>query len=656
MKCLILVCLVGSVTCAQKNLETDDARFPTGAIARLGTTRWRPGQDVEALAITPDGKTLAAAGYREIGLWDFATGEKIKSFVDDRYPALLAFADNGGTLISVNAGLLRYRDVRSGKIRHEVALVNSKDKDPYGSITRDGKFLAYKVDEPGTVSVWDLAARKEMRRIKSATYEFGCIGISPDGRMLALGRGPIEIWDAVANRLLHSLKLPEPTYLARLGFAPDGTLVSSGSHRHGTRSWNLKTGTTRTEFGWMPPESREFAFSDDGKLLATVSRDDKGYRLRVWDLAADREIRSWFLKNWCINSLLFTPDGRTLISAGLEPLIRFWDVAANKEIKKFVGGEGSPQNIVVSNDGRWLTTSNWTDGVILWNVNWRKPAARFAEASWYGVSAFSPDATHVVYTHADYSVRLCETATGKEVRVFDRHEKGTGESDKRNKEVTALAFDAGGETLFLSYADLTLRVRRISDGKVLRDHALAAPARIGSTMLYHRFSRNSRVLFEAEGKRFFDTATGKVLSVAAEARHLGHIYCGFDLSRDGKALVAMNQDASLLIQDVAAVNKTRTISRESKKDDNFRNLSPLALSPSGGLLAVRSVDGRNVEIWDLASGKLRHIITDNPGGVTSLAFVSEDIVAIGYQDTTILLWDVRVAGKKTVGFTGDPCE
>jgi hypothetical protein len=60
--------------------------LPAGAVARLGTVRFRPADEVLALAISPDGKTLASAGWRDVALWELATGKKIARFRGDSDP------------------------------------------------------------------------------------------------------------------------------------------------------------------------------------------------------------------------------------------------------------------------------------------------------------------------------------------------------------------------------------------------------------------------------------------------------------------------------------------------------------------------------------------------------------------------------------------
>jgi hypothetical protein len=49
-------------------------------VLRLGTTRWRPHCEVYALAVSPDGKTLAVGAHWEISLWDLATGKQLRRF------------------------------------------------------------------------------------------------------------------------------------------------------------------------------------------------------------------------------------------------------------------------------------------------------------------------------------------------------------------------------------------------------------------------------------------------------------------------------------------------------------------------------------------------------------------------------------------------
>ncbi len=293
--------------------------------------------EISALAVSPDGKILASASYEGIDLCELATGKWISRFPDDLSYCALAFADAGGTLITIDyRGNLRFRDSTSGKVRHEFALTNGSDEWDYEncSMTRSGRFLCLPNSTEKTVCVWDLSARKELTRIKSIAYP---IGVSEDGRYFAHEserRGTLEIWDIPNSKVVKSFEFGEPCYLNKLVFSPDGkSLISIGTHHHGTRSWDIETGKLRMAYGRVPRETCEIAFSKDGKRLATLHDDEKGWGLSVWDFAAGKQLWRRQMVPFYGLALVFTPDGNTLITGGRGPgaFIRLWDVRNGTE-------------------------------------------------------------------------------------------------------------------------------------------------------------------------------------------------------------------------------------------------------------------------------------------------------------------------------------
>ena len=67
-----------------------------------------------------------------------------------------------------------------------------------------------------------------------------------------------------------------------VAFSPDGTLLATASRDGTARIWDLATGTTRAVLQGHTDWLTGVAFSPDGTLLATASRDGTA---RIWDLA-----------------------------------------------------------------------------------------------------------------------------------------------------------------------------------------------------------------------------------------------------------------------------------------------------------------------------------------------------------------------------------
>lgn len=95
--------------------EANDAHgdpLPPGALARLGTVRFRHGKGIEAIAYSPDGKTIASAGTGgSLVLHDATTGKRLRTFPGKKTPNTyrdpVAFSPDRKTLAAAEDGLAR---------------------------------------------------------------------------------------------------------------------------------------------------------------------------------------------------------------------------------------------------------------------------------------------------------------------------------------------------------------------------------------------------------------------------------------------------------------------------------------------------------------------------------------------------------------------
>src|SRR5262249_11211293 len=152
----------------------------------------------------------------------------------------------------------------------------------------------------------------------------------PDGKLLAVGAGNLELWDFAAERVVHVLgRVP---FQSPLAFTPDGAAAALGGQ--GTvHLWGVETGKERQS----PPLGTQYlygmAFSAEGKQVAT-SGDVGG----VWLSAAggDWSHLHQFRLHESVADLVYSPDGRWLggVNSGASRSRAYvWDVPGRKAVE-----------------------------------------------------------------------------------------------------------------------------------------------------------------------------------------------------------------------------------------------------------------------------------------------------------------------------------
>jgi len=106
----------------------------------------------------------------------------------------------------------------------------------------------------------------------------------------------------------------------------------------------------------LPHEAAVFgvAFTPDGRTLLTAGQEGL---IRVWDVATRREVRRWRGHEGGVLALALSGDGKTLATAGRDSAVRLWDVASGKEKLKLTGMRGDVEGLTLSRDGRVMAAS-----------------------------------------------------------------------------------------------------------------------------------------------------------------------------------------------------------------------------------------------------------------------------------------------------------
>jgi uncharacterized delta-60 repeat protein len=570
---------------------------------------------VNAVAFSPDGKTLATGSYDNTArLWDVETGKQLKRLEHDGSVNIVAFSTDGKTLATGSSDNTSCTwDVKTGELLQRLKQDGSVIDVAFSP---DGKILAIGSWD-NTAWLWDVQTGKELQRLEHDDYVID-VAFSQDGKTLATGSydNTARLWDVQTGKELYRLK--HNIRLYAVAFSTDGNEIataSGGTVGGGTACiWDVQTGK---ELQRLEHSSIVYsvAFNPDNKILATGSDD---MTARLWDVRTGKELQRLKFDN-AVSSVAFAPDGKTLaIVSGNTALL--WDVQTGKELKR-AEHDDWVKAVALSLDGKTLATASGKTAW-LWGIRIGKELQRLEHDDTIYSMAFAPDGKIFATGSWDYTARLWDVRTGKELQRMEH-----------DNTVYEVAFSPNGKTLATrSRFNNTIRLWDVKTGKELQrlkhDNLVPPFSLLINSMV---FSPDGKILATGSDdntSRLWDVQTGK----QSQRLQHGDPVEAMAFSPDGTTLATVSGHVVRLWNVLKA--------KELKRIDNAGDL---AFSPDGKILAT--VSGDIVRLWNVQTGKQLRIMDHDGDDVSAVAFSPDGRILATVSGDIVRLWNVQT-GKQ----------
>lgn len=273
---------------------------------------------VYAIAVSPDGKTIASSGEDlVIHLWDKNSGEVGTTLKGYRNPVkCMTFSNDGRYLLGAGGPEIRVWDLSKG---------------------------TWKIYKKHVTHVYNLDFNKDATQFLSTSLN-----------------NSFYLWDREEGVMIHTFEAHSKTALAA-AFSPDNQWIASGSLDQTVIIWNagsLKPVHTMSAHGG---NIFSLDFSPDSKLLASCSLDET---IKTWYVDSGRIHKLFTGHNYAVVSVRFSPDARYLISASYDGTAKLWEVATGQCIYTFIAHEDALYEAEFLPDGSGIVTCS-NDGTVM---------------------------------------------------------------------------------------------------------------------------------------------------------------------------------------------------------------------------------------------------------------------------------------------------
>ncbi len=610
--------------------------------ARTGNAIGEPfnhGNEITAIAFSPDGSQLVIGCEATARLWDARTGkplgEPMKQHSDI---SAVAYSPDGATIV-VMSDAARLWDARTGKplgepMKHESATLVAYS--PNGSTILTGS--SSDTGAKNAVRLWDARTGKPIGEAMTNDLEISkCYDRKGSTLLTRQTDDEKMIWSSQLWNARTGKPIGEPMKhdgAFEVVRSPDDSTILTWTD-HVARLWDARNGKPIGDSMKHDDFIRSAAFSPNSSEVLTGS--GKEYS---------------FMGGGAFNTDEASNRARVIAPEALAGIARIWDARTGKLIAEPMKHPDAVTFVAYSPDGSNLLTVS-SNIAQLWNASTAKPIGEsMTHDGAILEAAFSPKGTTILTGSADRTARLWNGRTGKPVGEPMEHQNEVNFAEYSPDGSTVLTgttiqrFGFGGGGAFQIACTANSFRETISEKKVVRlwdaktGKPIGAPIEHGNRTLSPCYTPNGGAVFTTtydEGKligtaQLWDTRKGE--AKPETIKHDGKIQA-IAFSPDGTNVVTASDDGTARLWNA---KNGKSVGQPMKHD---AAVVAVAYNPNGSTLVTGSAD-KSARLWNARTGIAIGLPMNHQAPVDTLVVSPNgDYVLTASADKTARLWDAR---------------
>jgi WD40 repeat protein len=629
--------------------------LPPGAIARMGTVRWRipPGVSDSSCWFINDRTLITGSIGHDWWAWDARTGR-----ITGRVWKKIQTTEHLGGWVASNGfsfdGAIAALGTTDGVVETYDLISGAQLKSWHGhegavrsiAFSQKGERVATRSVD-GSVRIWNARTARLVARIVAPTSghpggpdQFNALAVSPDGNLLAwAGVGAdraIHLFDVVSGRERDRIRNAGPEVHC-VAFSPNGNFLAFAAAERPLRLWDVvrsrEVWKSKREASSGSLEHVWLLFSRDGRWLAA----SQSYSAVIlFDVATGEALWNAGERGGNAGQIAFAPDSKSIAALGAlqDRTIYRYDVRSGRQITD--GGHfGSVDHLWFTSDGRSCVTSA-RDGVLrVWDPDSGK-LVRTRPDSGFSIQAITADGEPLILDGVLGSLHLYDFMAGKDRWRFKPHSVTDAAALAPNgRDVITSGLDEKGK-------DNLVQTISVWDSLARKERWSASIAERGIWAFVYSSDGRALLCPSASGEAVlrFNSVTGRQLSARSLNKDLG---LPLAVSPDRRTIVFVDGGGLALFETLTLEQRCRLTSKGVPNTAAFSSDGTLLAAGWGDFVALDTVYGA-WQVWDARSGRTVAHGVGQWGPVCSVVLSPDGrCLATGSDDTTALVWNLPAA-------------